>query len=88
MAVYSVVSKPSVEKDLRRLPRSVAPRILARIASLADTPLPRDAVPISGAERLYRLRVGDYRVIYEVNGALREVVVHYVRHRKVAYRGL
>ena len=88
MAAYSVFSKPSVERDLRRLPRGAVDRVMERIAALANKPFPRDAVKLSGAERLYRLRAGDYRIVYEVDTALLRVTVHYVRHRRVAYRGL
>ena len=52
MAAYSVFSKPSVERDLRRLPRGAVDRVMERIAALANKPFPRDAVKLSGAERL------------------------------------
>jgi mRNA interferase RelE/StbE len=43
---------------------------------------------LTGAERLYRIRVGDYRIIYEVNTEARVIIVHYVRYRREAYRRL
>jgi len=86
MAHYSVLLKPSIEKDLRPLPRSIISRIMQRIRALAEEPLPRSAVKLAGAERTYRLRVGDYRVVYSVDVDAKVVTVHYVRHRSDAYR--
>jgi len=88
VAGYSVRTKPSVEKDLRRLGQTVQARILNRIEELGEEPLPRQAAKLSGSERLYRVRVGDYRIIYEVDSTARVVLVHYVRHRSTAYRGV
>ena len=88
MASYSVLLKPSVEKDLRALPRSALPRVLAKIAALASNPLPSQSVKLSGAEALYRVRVGDFRIIYGVDHPSKTVLIHYVRHRKDAYRAL
>jgi mRNA interferase RelE/StbE len=86
MASYKVVLKPSVEKDLRALPKAVVNRLWARIGSLADDPHPRQSVKLTGAERLYRVRVGDYRIVYGVDIGQMIVTVHYVRHRSKAYR--
>ncbi len=88
MASYNVSFKPSVEKDLRSLPRSVVARIIEQIENLRTDPLPRQALKLSGAERLYRIRVGDYRILYEVDTKGKQVIVHYIRHRREAYRGL
>ena len=84
----SIEFKPSVEKDLRRLPQSLLARVMRRLESLRAEPLPPQAAKIVGSEQLYRLRVGDYRVIYEFDRLERRVVVHYVRHRRAAYREL
>ncbi|WHZ16392.1 MAG: RelE/StbE replicon stabilization toxin [Nitrospira sp.] len=43
---------------------------------------------MQGAERLYRLRVGDYRIVYEVNREVMQIIVQYVRHRREVYRRL
>jgi mRNA interferase RelE/StbE len=87
MASYRVLVKPSVEKDLRSLPKGTVGRVVARIEALSTEPLPRQSVKLTGAEHLYRVRVGDYRIIYSVDQQARLVTVHYVRHRKDAYRG-
>lgn len=88
MASYNVIFKPSVEKDLRSLPPSVMARVFKRIGALRDNPFPRQSLRLAGAEQLYRLRVGGYRVIYAVDRDNRHVVVHYVRHRRDACRHL
>ncbi len=88
MASYSINFKPSVEKDLRRLPWTVVSRVLARVEDLKVDPLPRQAIKVSGAERLYRLRMGDYRIVYEVDVEATTIIIHYVRHRREVYRNL
>jgi len=88
MPAFSVTLKPSVEKDLRHLPATVLGRVMERIDGLRAEALPRAAVKLSGAERLYRIRIGDYRLIYEVDTQAKQVVIHHVRHRREVYRGL
>jgi mRNA interferase RelE/StbE len=83
---YDVAFKPSVEKDLKRVPKQVVARILERIEALAINPLPPGCAKLSGAERLYRIRVGQYRVVYGIDSEARVVTVHYVRHRREVYR--
>ena len=85
---YSIDFKPSVEKDLRVLPKAIAARILERIETLRDIPLPRQTIKLSGAERLYRIRIGQYRIVYEVDMQSEQVTIYYVRHRKDVYRDL
>ncbi len=87
MASYKVVLKPSVEKDLRSIPRATIQRILTQIDTLAEDPFPRQSVKLTGAKDLYRLRVGDYRIVYGVHGE-EKIIVHYIRHRREAYRGI
>ena len=73
---------------MRKLSAENCDRILVRIEALATEPLPTQAVKLKGSEGLYRIRVGDYRVIYEVDAEARSVLIHYVRHRREAYRDL
>ncbi|MCE5298716.1 MAG: type II toxin-antitoxin system RelE/ParE family toxin [Methanoregulaceae archaeon] len=88
MEAYSLVLKKSVEKDLRKIPKEIIPDIFEHIERLMREPVPHDSYKIAGSENLYRIRVGDYRVIYQVLHGSREVTVIYIRHRSVAYRGL
>ncbi len=86
MMFYRVEVKPSVEKDFGGIAKASARRIWDGIEALGGEPLPRGVVKLSGAENLYRIRIGDYRVIYGVDHAARKVLIHYVRHRREAYR--
>ncbi len=88
MASYKVVFKPSVEKDLRGLPQAVVVRVLDHAEQLREDPFPRGSRKLTGAERLYRVRIGDYRMIYSADQERREIIVQYVRHRRDAYRQL
>jgi mRNA interferase RelE/StbE len=85
MARFNLRIKPSVARDLRRVPRADVERILARIETLRDDPRPPGAEKLSAQER-YRLRQGDYRILYTVSDA--EVVVEIVKvgHRREVYR--
>ena len=85
MASYELVFKKSVAKDLRRLPQQDIRRVLERIRSLADDPRPFGCEKLSGLER-YRVRVGVYRVIYEIRDRILLVVIVKVAHRGDVYR--
>jgi mRNA interferase RelE/StbE len=61
---------------------------MKRMDSLATDHFPRGTAKLIGAENLYRIRVGNYRIIYSVDNQAKLVFVHYVRHRREAYRDL
>ncbi|PYN77227.1 MAG: type II toxin-antitoxin system mRNA interferase toxin, RelE/StbE family [Candidatus Rokuibacteriota bacterium] len=86
MAEYSVVFARSARRELEQLEARVARRIIARIEALASNPRPHGCAKLQGADDLWRIRVGDYRVIYSVDddGHIVDVVV--VRHRGDVYR--
>ena len=86
MATYRTEWKPSAVRELRRLDRQVVPRIIAAVEDLATTPYPYGVRKLHGGEHTYRIRVGDYRVIYEVFEDRLVVQIVRVRHRKDAYR--
>jgi mRNA interferase RelE/StbE len=88
MELYSLTFRKSVEKDLRKIPKEIILHIFEHVENLTSEPIPHDAYKLTSAENLYRIRVGDYRVIYQVLHSNREVIVFYIRHRSVAYRGL
>ena len=88
MASFDVIPKPAVEKDLRSISRSTLLRVMRAMESLGNEPFPRQAVKLEGAEDLFRIRVGDYRIIYQVDRRAKQVIVHYVRHRREVYRRL
>jgi mRNA interferase RelE/StbE len=88
MGSYSIRLQQSVEKDVRHIAGADLRRIFERIEALANDPLPRGVAKLSGAEGLYRIRVGDYRIVYEVDHSSSQIVVHYIRHRRDVYRRL
>ena len=77
MASFSIGFKPSVDKDLRRLPKDLVTRVMEKIEDLKSEPFPPQAVKIPVADRLYRLRVGDYRIVYEVEVKKKMITIHY-----------
>lgn len=85
MAVYELVIRKSVSKDLRSIPKKDLKQILARIAALASDPRPPGCEKLSGLER-YRLRQGRYRILYEIQDAVLTVTVVKVGHRRDVYR--
>jgi len=88
MAEYRIEFKPSAIKDLRALPSVVQARILKSIEALKQNPLPKGAVKLTGSQNLYRIRVGEYRVIYAVEHSMKLILIHYIRHRREVYRSL
>jgi mRNA interferase RelE/StbE len=80
--------KKSAEKDFRKIPKENIPHIFEHIGNLATEPVPHDAYKLASAEHLYRIRTGDYRVIYQVLHESHEVIIYNIRHRSVAYRWL
>jgi mRNA interferase RelE/StbE len=83
--VHEVYLERAAERDLKRLPAEVFHRIIPHIRALADNPRPPGCRKLAGSESDWRLRVGDYRIIYEVDDAESTVRVFRVRHRREAY---
>ncbi len=88
MESYSIAFKPSVEKDLRKLPKSVVSLVFEEIENLPSSPMQPPAKKLAGSERMYRKRIGDYRIIYEVDTKQHVITIHYIRHRREAYRSI
>lgn len=76
MAPYEILFQPSVEKDLRKLSSENCDRVIVRIETLANEPFSAQAVKLKGTEGLYRVRVGDYRIIYEVDSGSNCILIH------------
>jgi mRNA interferase RelE/StbE len=87
MSSYTLSFKNSVDKDCRKIPKDPVPGIFERVEELAANPLPHDTRKIAGSKSLNRIRVGD-RIVYQMLHESREVIVQYIRHRSVAYRGV
>jgi mRNA interferase RelE/StbE len=83
---YTIEFRPAAYRDLRDLPLEVIRRISRRIDALASNPRPPEAEKLAGCEGLYRVRVGNYRILYEIRDEVLLVIVIRVRHRREAYR--
>jgi mRNA interferase RelE/StbE len=88
MADYSISFARSARKELERLPGDIAGRVLAKVEALAGNPRPVGVIKLHGQKNLWRLRVGDYRVVYSIDDFSRTVDVSIIRHRRDVYRGL
>lgn len=86
MASYEVRFTKSAEKDLRKVERARLPSIMEKIEGLGEEPRPPGCQKLVGSEASYRIRVGDYRVVYAIDDGIRIVEVARVRHRREAYR--
>jgi mRNA interferase RelE/StbE len=86
MANYSVTFARSARKELEKLHPSIARRIIHRIEALATIPRSSGAIKLQGHKNLWRIRIGDYRVIYSIDDAARNIDVAVVRHRSDVYR--
>ena len=83
---YRVVLARSAERDLGGLSASTQDRLIRAIDGLAANPRPSSVKKLRGTRDLWRIRVGDYRVIYRVDDGRRLVDVSHVRHRREAYQ--
>ena len=88
MAEYSITFGRSARKELEDLPASVAERILEKVERLSGNPQPPGVIKLQGAKNLWRLRVGDHRLIYSIIHPGKIVDVSVVRHRRDVYRDL
>jgi mRNA interferase RelE/StbE len=86
VSLYQVLFARSARQELEALPRRVAERILIRIETLAETPRPRGCRKLQGPSQLWRIRVGEYRVIYAIDDSKHTVDIIVIRHRNEAYR--
>lgn len=85
MASYSLFIKPSAAKELEGLPEKDRRRIVRKIQALAANPRPPGGEKLTGQDR-FRIRQGDYRVVYAIDDQGREVVVVKVGNRRDIYR--
>jgi mRNA interferase RelE/StbE len=85
MADYKVYFKESVEKDFSTIPKKDLQKIIRRIETLSQDPRPQGHEKLTGQER-YRVRQGNYRIVYSIQDQELTVWVVKVGHRKEVYR--
>jgi mRNA interferase RelE/StbE len=82
---YRVSLTTSAEKELSGLPRKLISRIALRIESLGASPRPAGCKKLKGGDREWRIRLGDYPVVYEIDDAAKTVEVTRIAHRREVY---
>lgn len=85
MASYNIKIKPSAVKDLKKLPKKDRQRIVLQINALSEDPRPMGCEKLSGNKK-YRIRQGNYRILYHIEDQILVVIVVRIRHRKDVYR--
>ncbi|MBI5599268.1 MAG: type II toxin-antitoxin system RelE/ParE family toxin [Deltaproteobacteria bacterium] len=86
MASYRIEWKSSAERDLRNIDKQDIPRLIEAVEELANNPFSHQCRKLEGVESSYRIRVGNYRIIYQVDTTKKSVTIFHVRHRKDVYR--
>jgi mRNA interferase RelE/StbE len=83
---YTVQFKPIAVRQLEKLPHEVQTRLAARILALRDDPFPAGCKKMAAIADTWRIRVGDYRIVYQVHRGILLVLVLTIGHRKDVYR--
>ena len=86
MSEYSITFARSARRELEALDAKIISRIISHIEALAANPRPARCRKLAGEINLWRIRVGDYRVIYSINDHDRIIDIIHIRHRSEAYR--
>lgn len=85
MDSFKLFFKASAEKELRRIPQPHLGKLLQKITGLSSQPRPQGVQMLRGDTRYYRLRHGDYRVIYEISDEDRIITIIKIGHRREVY---
>jgi mRNA interferase RelE/StbE len=83
---YRIEFSPAAERQFKKLSREIQLRLTPRMNGLMENPFPRGVKKLSEEENLYRLQVGDYRIIYQVQQKALIVLVVKLGHRKEVYQ--
>ena len=85
MASYKLSFKRSAEKELRAVPSPYLRKVVDKIQSLSEDPRPYGTQMLKGDDRYFRIRQGNWRIIYEVNDTAKEITVIKIGHRREVY---
>jgi len=86
MGLYEIWWKKSAIGDLRRIDKQFVGRIIRTVEDLVTNPYTTHSKKLKATEHIYRLRIGDYRVVYHVDTNAKAITIYHVRHRKDVYR--
>ena len=84
--MYEIYLERSAEKDLRKLPPTLFNTVLVKIKALSNNPHPRGSRKIMNSENFWRIRIGSYRVLYEIIDSEYTIRIYKIKHRKDAYK--
>lgn len=86
-ADYKIQFVSLAAKELKNCPTGQIRKIITHIEALSQNPRPVNSIKLKGnTENIWRIRIGDYRVIYHISDTLKVVTIRHIRHRKDAYR--
>ena len=84
--MYEIEIAPAAERALKKLSTNIRNRIFKAMLALKEEPRPHGVRKLSGEDDIYRIRVGDYRIVYQIQDDVLVIVVVKVGHRREAYR--
>jgi len=86
MDIYQIEWEPSALKELKKITRHNIPHIIQTVERLSKNPFPSGVRKLQGVEHTYRVRIGEYRIVYQVVKNKLIITIVRVRHRKEVYR--
>ena len=86
MPAYKLVVRPGVLKDVKSIPKATLLKLRSAMRTLADEPFARGTSKLQGTEDTFRIRVGDYRIIFDIDSNEKIVTIIHVAHRRDVYR--
>lgn len=82
---YRIIVPKTVQKQINKLPNTIQARVIESLLSLKETPRPSNSLKMKNSQG-YRLRVGDYRVLYDIDDKTQTMTLRRVEHRRDIYR--
>ncbi len=86
MDSYKIEWKRSAIKELKKLPKETISKILAAVENLSSNPLPNRTTKLVGSQQSFRIRIGDYRVVYNIFSKNLSIEIVRIKHRRNIYR--
>jgi mRNA interferase RelE/StbE len=83
---YEIIITKSIQKQLDNLPNNIQERVYEKIAQLAEEPRPDGVIKLKGYDNEYRIRIGDYRLVYEIRDQQLIVLLVQCKHRRDVYK--
>ncbi len=86
MDLYKIEWKRSAVKELKKLPKETISKILVAVQELSSNPFPNQTTKLVGSQQSFRIRIGDYRVVYNIFAETLIIEIVRVKHRKEVYK--